>query len=572
MRYYRIFIILILVSSLIGCQTTGKPNETPDVFTSNEFAGVKPWTDTGFQNDPDRFQFAIISDLHGAGIPGVFEEAVKRINLMQPEFVVSIGDLVNGYSEDEAEINRQRDEFDRFITPLNMRFFYVPGNHDITNMTMSDTWKERYGPTYYHFLYKNVLFLCLNTEDPPATHISKEQVEYSQNVLAQYPDVRWTIVLLHKPMWMMNPSEWAPVESLLADRPHTVFAGHVHVYENMERNGHQYVRLSVTGGGNALRGPGYGEFNQIAWVTMTDTGPVIANLDLNGIMDENLSTEPLSMIEAMATRSWFDADALVCDSDKFQEGSAVFNFTNPGGLPLKINCTFQPHTQLAVSEQQMEFILPPRSKKDVVLAVKAGMPMSLADVDPLEYKVSAVYHTPDGEAMSSDTVRALDIRYGWQGPELVQNKSFSRGLQQWIYLKKTPQSADITVEKDTVKISVFEKDFRYAMVLAQTLGELKADTGYQLNIKARCVGGANKIGVGIRDGDNYAPMLIDGKAEPRHLIPLDDKMTKHEINFRIAKETDVASGILVFTFLTENEVVVDEVSLRSVDKALMAKK
>ena len=574
MRYHRIFVVLVLVAGLIGCQTAQKQAEVkpPEIFISDSAQNVIPWTEKDFQNDPDRFQFAIITDLHGGYVPGVFEEAVKRINLMQPEFVVSIGDLVQGYSEDKAEINRQRDEFDRFILPLDMRFFYVPGNHDITNMTMSDTWKERYGPTYYHFIYKNVLFLCLNTEDPPATHISKEQVEYAQNVLGKYSDVRWTIVLMHKPMWMMNPPEWEPVEALLSERSHTVFAGHVHVYEKMEKNGHQYIRLSVTGGGNALRGPEYGEFNQIVWVTMTDSGPIIANLDLNGIMDDDLSTEPLAMIEAMAARTWFDADAVVCKADKFQKGKAVFNFTNPGSLPLNINCAFQPHKQLAVSEQQMEFTLPPRSQKDVVLEVKADTPVSLADLAPLEYKVSAVYHTPEGEAMNSDTARALDIRHPWQGPELIQNKSFSRGLLQWIYLKKSAQSADITVEKDTVKIRVFEKDFRYAMVLAQTMGKLTAGTDYQLNIKARCVGGATKIGVGIRDGDTYTPMVIDGKPETRHLIPLDDKMTRHEINFRIGKEADVSSGILVFTFMTENEVIVDEVSLRSLNKSLMANK
>ena len=572
MRYFRVILILVLVAGLFACQTAEKQIEMPEVFVSNAGQGVKPWTDKGFQNDPNRFQFAIISDLHGSGIPGVFEEAVKRINLMQPEFVVCVGDLVQGYTEDEVEINGMRDEFDRFIEPLDMRFFYVPGNHDITNMTMSNTWQERFGSTYYHFVYKDVLFLCLNTEDPPGSHMSEAQVEYVRNVLTQNPDVRWTIVLMHKPMWMMNPTEWEPVESLLSNRSHTIFAGHVHVYDNMERNGIQHVRLSVTGGGSALRGPDYGEFNQIAWVTMTDTGPAIANLDLNGILDENLNTEPLAMIEAMAARSWFDADAVVCKSGKFQKGSAVFNFTNPGSLPLNINCVFQPHAQLVVSEQQVEFTLPPRSKKDVVLEVKSDTPIPLSDVDALEYTVSAVYHTPAGEPMNSDTARTLDIRYPWQGAELIQNKSFSRGLLQWIYLKKTPESADISVEKDTVKVNVFQKDFRYAAVLAQTMGKLKTDSDYQLNIKARCVGGANKIGVGIRDGNDYAPMVINGKAEPRHLIPLDDKMARHEINFRIGKETDVASGILVFTFLTENEVVIDEISLRSVDKELMAKK
>ena len=85
--------------------------------------------------------------------------------MLQPEFVMSVGDLIEGYTEDTVELERQWEEFEGFVDQLEMPFFYVPGNHDITNKVMQDLWKEHFGPTHYHFVYKDVLFLCLDSED-----------------------------------------------------------------------------------------------------------------------------------------------------------------------------------------------------------------------------------------------------------------------------------------------------------------------------------------------------------------------------------------------------------------------
>ena len=105
-------------------------------------------------------------------------------------------------SRKPEEIRAQRDAVAKDFNRLAMRFYYVPGNHDLSNLQMSKQWVERFGCSYYHFVYRNVLFLCLNSEDPPDTHISPEQAQYVRDVLAQNANVRWTFVFLHKPMWI----------------------------------------------------------------------------------------------------------------------------------------------------------------------------------------------------------------------------------------------------------------------------------------------------------------------------------------------------------------------------------
>src|SRR5690242_7591922 len=62
-----------------------------------------PWTSLNLNNKDRDFQFVIVTDRTGGHRPGVFGQAVKKINLLQPEFVISVGDLIEGGSEDNGQ-------------------------------------------------------------------------------------------------------------------------------------------------------------------------------------------------------------------------------------------------------------------------------------------------------------------------------------------------------------------------------------------------------------------------------------------------------------------------------------
>src|ERR1051325_4040710 len=115
----------------------------------DRIAGPRPWTSLALNNDPAEFQFAIVPDRTGKHRDGVFESALDKMNLLQPEFVITTGDLIEGYTEDDKEIDQQWDEIQGFVGRLKMPFFYVPGNHDLSNPVQHKHWKERFGPEYY---------------------------------------------------------------------------------------------------------------------------------------------------------------------------------------------------------------------------------------------------------------------------------------------------------------------------------------------------------------------------------------------------------------------------------------
>lgn len=284
--------MLLLAVAFSLSQPATKPPLAPAPGLQVDVNGRNPWTHLRLNNDANDFRFAIVSDRTGGHRAKIFSRAVDQLNLMQPEFVVSVGDLIEGYKEDPDKVATEWREFQSYVHRLQMPFFYIPGNHDVANAYLRKQWEEKFGRLFYHFVYRDVLFLCLNANDtsPKEAVMAPEQLAWAKKVLEQNNTNRWTIVLIHNPLWAADAdkSGWLEIEKALGDRPYTVFAGHIHRYQKFVRNGRNFYQLATTGGGSKVRGVRYGEFDQIAWVTMKKDGPVIANILLDGIYPEDL--------------------------------------------------------------------------------------------------------------------------------------------------------------------------------------------------------------------------------------------------------------------------------------------
>ena len=320
---------------------------TPAVILLPDTAGPSPWSDKPILNDPRRFQIAIMTDRTGGHRPGIWMEGVRRLNMLRPEFVVSVGDLIEGYTEDRSRLNREWEEFLGFTDQLEMKFFFVAGNHDLTNPVMHDVWRERFGPRWYSFDYKEVHFVCLCSEDP-VSKLGAEQLEWLERDLAAHKSARWTLVFLHKPLWVYAEREkaagnadktgWDRVEAALGDRPRTVFSGHHHSYVQFDRAGMKYYQLATTGGASQLRGKSYGEFDHVVWMTMEPDGPHVANLLLDGVAPANVVTEQsIANFRKFLTTARLDvAPILIDDSQGFQRGRIDLRLVNQFDEPVQV--------------------------------------------------------------------------------------------------------------------------------------------------------------------------------------------------------------------------------------------
>jgi hypothetical protein len=287
--------VVVTVVGLTGGQKPPEPSPRgPGDTIQARVENHNPWTSLNLDDAPDDFHFAVISDRTGGERKGIFPKAVAQLNLLQPKFVVSVGDLIQGYTENQKELAAEWEEFEGQVRKLRMPFFYVAGNHDLGNLVQEKHWRERFGRRHYSVTYRGVLFLMLNTEDPPqgGGNLGWEQLAWARKVLSGSQGARWTFLFMHRPLWdYENGKEngWADVEQLLAGRRYTVFAGHEHRYQRFVRHGMHYYQLATTGGGSSLRGPSHGEFDHFTWVTMKKDGPVVANVLLNGILPDNLA-------------------------------------------------------------------------------------------------------------------------------------------------------------------------------------------------------------------------------------------------------------------------------------------
>jgi hypothetical protein len=402
----------------------------PDIVI-NPQNEVNPWTNLVLNNDPENFQIAIVTDRTGGLREGVFASAIPKLNLLQPEFVMSVGDLITGYTEDLQQLKLEWDEFDDMVEGLEMPFFYLAGNHDYTNPVMAEVWKERYGASYYHFVYRDVLFVMLNSNDGGGTHkMSERQVGWLQGVLEANPDPRWTLVFVHAPLWdNSNQDRWPEVDALLADRKHTVFSGHKHQYAEFKRNNANYYMLATTGGGSRLRGTPFGEFDHVVWLTMTNDGPVLANLLLEGIWPKDVRTNEMRSYQGQLVEGGKLAIQPILYRDQFDEGEAEIRLTNDSDLPYQIDLNFKQIANVAfTSERSQSLTVPPNEVTVVKLGVKSvdfiNTDQAVVEMEwDLKFKLQGKEVSYDGKE-SLAVIRELPVKS-------MQAATIDGSLQEW---------------------------------------------------------------------------------------------------------------------------------------------
>lgn len=354
----------------------------------------KPWTTKPFENDPNQFQFAIVSDRTGGVRKGVFGQAVDRLNFLMPEFVMSVGDLIEGYTENRSTIQEQWVEFDSILNPLDMRFFALPGNHDISNDVMRKKWLDRYGRAYYYFIYKNVLFLAMDTNDADGDgKISDAQIQYFKKILKKHPNVRWTLVFMHHPVWLYPDFEgFKELEKELKQRPYSVFAGHTHHYTYEQRNQRNYYVLSTTGGGSKMRGVNFGEFDHVAWVTLTDKGPKMLNLQLKGMIhDDIMNKKAVSKKNSLVNAANFNS--IITFDDSLKKGELFLNIINISTDSIFFDGKFYHNHHLDFYPSTFKQSIAPEQIKTIKADWKQLDKLDFNQIDPIEMDFTIGYKT-----------------------------------------------------------------------------------------------------------------------------------------------------------------------------------
>jgi 3',5'-cyclic AMP phosphodiesterase CpdA len=205
-----------------------------------------------FQGDADLlFTFALIGDRTGNPVPGVYAQAIQSVERCSPDLVVSIGDMIEGYTADTSSIKRQWGEYLELVAPLTMPLYFTAGNHDIWD-TVSLGFYERYiGPPRYSVTIDGVHLVFLdNSRYPTIEDFPTKDIDWLASDLEANTDALQTFVFMHIPYWIYTTAKGRP------DMLHVifvrfgvdaVFTGHLHKHVYGRYNGLTYLGVGSSG-------------------------------------------------------------------------------------------------------------------------------------------------------------------------------------------------------------------------------------------------------------------------------------------------------------------------------------
>lgn len=211
-----------------------------------------------------KFSFVVLGDSQFEN-PAVFEEIDKETELLHPDFVIHVGDMIHGYTYDINTARKQWKIFKKQISPLTMPFYPTPGNHDVTTKEIQPAYTEAWGKDklYYSFDYKNSHFIIINAFlDQQFDTIPKAEYQWLLCDLEKSKNIKNIFISFHSPLYMNPKYDWKPLQKILTQyNIKGIFSGHYHIYDYRVEDGIPYFCINSSGNmdfTNFLAGYGHG--------------------------------------------------------------------------------------------------------------------------------------------------------------------------------------------------------------------------------------------------------------------------------------------------------------------------
>lgn len=286
------------------------------------------------RNEERPVRFAIIGDRTGSHVPGVYEQIVSEVERMKPDFVMTVGDVIEGYTGDTVELGRQWREYQSLVAPLTMPIHFTPGNHDITTDSALSSYQQYAGKPYYSFDYENLHFIILDVSRwESSAEFPTEQLDWLLNDLKAHQKAGWTFVFFHKPFWFETVADNKPdtLHSLFRTfGVDAVFNGHIHSYFSGNYGGILYTSVGSSAGG-ADPGPTGVQYH-FTWVTVDTNGISIAPVKLGSVLPwDEVTAADVKMINRIYFAGLeFEKGVSITDDLKAQDSLVIFKCRSLG--------------------------------------------------------------------------------------------------------------------------------------------------------------------------------------------------------------------------------------------------
>lgn len=353
--------VLILSACCLGQELV----PTTHVHTPRADSRILP-----LPSDEDVFHFIIYGDRTGGPKEGirVLEQAVRDTNLLAPDLVMTVGDLIQGYNE-RSEWMEQMREFRAVMKGLDCAWFPVAGNHDIywrgpgrPDNAHESNYEKHFGPLWYWFEHKNAAFFVLYTDEGDRadgtkgfsaarhTQMSTKQIDWLRLELKKVRGKDHVFVFCHHPRWIegrYRGNNWNAVHSVLRDAGNVraVFGGHIHrLHYAGKRDGIEYLTLATTGGHLGAKLPQAGYLHHMNVVTVRKDRITHATIPIGAVMDPKEFTEAFTTeIDGLRRLAPRAMSKLTIDANGGCLGVCSFELENPSTREVEVALT--PHAR-----------------------------------------------------------------------------------------------------------------------------------------------------------------------------------------------------------------------------------
>jgi 3',5'-cyclic AMP phosphodiesterase CpdA len=181
------------------------------------------------RSEENSFSFVFMTDMHiqpeRDGLEG-FTEAIRAVNDLNPDFVITGGDLVMDamgvkYSRADSLFNL----YAELVKDLNMPVYNTMGNHDIYGIYSASgadplhneygekMFENRLGETYYSFSYQGWKFFILNSvedthRDRYIGYIDSTQMDWIKDELEKTDTITPVVISTHIPFITVNAQKY----------------------------------------------------------------------------------------------------------------------------------------------------------------------------------------------------------------------------------------------------------------------------------------------------------------------------------------------------------------------------